>query len=355
MVPMIRKITHYLRNFLLGVFRDTKHQYQDSILFDFKTNTFFKTPRYLFILFDAIKTQVVYPITFRKRFVSVLSYLEWHKNVKLSFLPFIKTKFLLTDYPRKRKQYNKTIYLHYDYSQRLRLDEGHFALPFIMHPQIYCQYQDHLRLPFFRNNQRKIRLAFAGNWDTGYNHPIITEELGILSRYQILDFLINSGLCQLINHMAQLEEIQSGPYQEKFLVVDRKVRIDQSKWMTFISSVDFFLCPPGVLFPLAHNSVEALAVGTIPILNYPDWFIPKLDSGINCLSFQTIDELTQIIGEVMEMKESPILTLRANVTDYYKKFLDQATFANKMIHFPSNEVHLHMLEEQEGYLRKAIG
>jgi len=352
---MIRKIVHYLRNFFWGVFRDTKHQYPNSILLDMKIRTFFKTPRYLFILFDAIKTQVIYPITCRKQFISVLRYLEWHKNVKLSFLPFFKTTYLLTDYPRKQKYINKTIYLHYDYSHKLRLSEGHFALPFIMHPQIYCQYQDHLRLPIFRNNQRKIRLAFAGNWDTGYNHPFIVEELGILSRHQILDFIGKSSQCQIISHKSDLEDILNGPYQEQFLVVDRQVRIDQSKWLAFLSSVDFFLCPPGVLFPLAHNSVEALAVGTIPILNYPDWFLPNLESGVDCLSFQTLDELTQIIKKVLGMQESEIIKLRANSIDYYKIFLDQANFAQKIIQYPSNEVHLHMLEEQEGFLRKAIG
>ena len=37
--------------------------------------------------------------------------------------------------------------------------------------------------------------------------------------------------------------------------------------------------------PMCHNIIESMAVGVIPITNYPEWFDPDLEHMKNCIVF----------------------------------------------------------------------
>jgi hypothetical protein len=70
--------------------------------------------------------------------------------------------------------------------------------------------------------------------------------------------------------------------------------------------------------PQAHNIVESMSRGAIPILNYPNYMVPQLVNGINCLAFSTLDEMELRVREALEMPQSQVQQMRLNAVKYYR-------------------------------------
>lgn len=70
-----------------------------------------------------------------------------------------------------------------------------------------------------------------------------------------------------------MQLLLNSDYIQKCIILHKtNFRIPAQKWLDVVAKSDFFLCAPGVQIPLCHNAIESMAVGTIPITNYPDWF-----------------------------------------------------------------------------------
>ncbi|NJO00632.1 MAG: hypothetical protein HC880_02130 [Bacteroidia bacterium] len=82
--------------------------------------------------------------------------------------------------------------------------------------------------------------------------------------------------------------------------------------------------------PLSHNVIEAMAVGTIPILEYPEHFHPPLEHGVNAIIFQGKDDLVNKVREVLQLSAERIAILRKNVVDYYQQNLIGSAFIEKI-------------------------
>ena len=249
----------------------------------------------------------------------------------------------------------KQIQLVFDYNPSLDLTDGHFVMPIPMHPQIYVQYQDHERLELYRRSSRKIRVLFAGNWnETGYDNPLLGELFGKLTRYQILEFLQQRDLVRMVQSTQELETLLAGPYWNGFVLVNRDVRINQAHWLETIAKADFFLCPPGVLFPWSHNAAEAMAVGTIPLINYPEWFFPTLVNRKNAMTFDTLEELESTISVILQMQNVEVSHLRREVIGYYEQHLDPRRFVSNVVNAPQEHVYVHLWDEREELLRRTV-
>src|SRR5258705_530088 len=104
------------------------------------------------------------------------------------------------------------------------------------------------------------------------------------------------------------------------------MRINQRNWLRNVFLADFFFFPPGVIFAWSCNLVEAMAVGTIPITNYPEWLFPPLRHGINALTFSTVEELGDAIDFARRMSDTQIAEMRSNVIAFYQSHLDRGAF-----------------------------
>jgi glycosyltransferase involved in cell wall biosynthesis len=93
--------------------------------------------------------------------------------------------------------------------------------------------------------------------------------------------------------------------------------LPQEKYFRVLEATDFMLCPPGWCMPLAHNIVESMSRGVIPILNYAGYMVPPLVDGINCLAFSSLDEMEQRVREALAMPKSQVQELRFNAVKYY--------------------------------------
>ncbi len=85
---------------------------------------------------------------------------------------------------------------------------------------------------------------------------------------------------------------------------------------------------------MRHNLIESMAVGTIPIMSYPEWMEPQLEHGKNALLYNDAEGLVRQLDEAMNMSEARIAEMRQNVIDHYDEHLTPQNFSAR---FESNE------------------
>jgi len=170
---------------------------------------------------------------------------------------------------------------------------------------------------------RAIRLGFYGT-----HHPLYYTKhfrFPILPRTPILDRFVElfSDQFQRING-DNLNEIQariavSFDYSQSDQV--KKTYLKRADYFAVLEKTDFMLCPPGWCMPQAHNLIESMSRGVIPILNYPDYMVPELKDGFDCLAFSDLEEMEVRVRQALEMPQERIAGLRKNVLRYYREIL----------------------------------
>lgn len=319
-----------------------------------------KTLREILIMLELSGYHVLLRGQFSIRTIRIGDLFEWHKNVKLIWRdPPMSTNIpVWTDRQdiAKDRQGGKVVYLRFEYWPNIALKPDQYVMPIPMHPQIYVQYREHEKLQAYRISTRKIRILFAGNWnEAGYNNPLLGEMFGKLTRFQILDFLQAKNLVKNIHTQQELDDLLSGSYWNGFVLLSKAIRINQADWLRMISQSDFFLCPPGVLFPWSHNSAEAMAVGTIPLINYPDWFFPPIETQKQCIAFSSTAELEHAIDNILHMSAEEVAAMRSQVIDYYVQHLDPCEFVSRLMDNSYPSAYLYFLwDESEEALRTSV-
>lgn len=215
-------------------------------------------------------------------------------------------------------------------------------LPYTLHSlQIFSGklfFLDDLRL-----NSRENRIVFSGNYDENFYRKSFSKYPEIIDRFTVLTYLE----CELEEHLehdaSSLEKLNHKILWLKWSSKNReyKSRIDEHKWLKFLSKSDFFLALPGVHMPMSHNIIESMSVGTIPITQYHDHFTPALEDGKNCIVYRDLDDLKTRIEELFEMPEEKIAQMRAEVIQYFEENIDPKSLIEKIIKGEISEAQYH--------------
>jgi len=317
-----------------------------------------RSMRYLLILFSEGGYRIWLRGKFNRWFLNVGEDLTWHDGTEVAWgSPAAASNLTLCSDSSQLLHLNgfrKLIHLHYDYSPKLSLADNHFAMPLPMHPQLYVEYDESEHLEAYRSSPRKLRILFSGNCDEeGYDHPIFREVYGKLSRLEIMKAIRAHGWGKRISEGRLSELLDQDDHHNEFFLIHPRTRINQGHWLNTVSKSDFFLCPPGVVFAWSCNLVEAMAVGTIPITNYPEWLFPPLRHGIDALTFSTLPELQDAVDLARRMSEAQIAEMRRNVIAFYEAHLAMKPFVSRMMDHPAPIVHLHSWQETEAAAREA--
>jgi hypothetical protein len=193
------------------------------------------------------------------------------------------------------------------------------AFPYMMHPYHYAS-SAYPGLPALRKNLRKGSLLFAGNAERkNYSGGRVAGHFGKVPRYELLAFLEAELKTEQIHYP---RETQTSP-EHKLLTVIRSsdFKIIAAEWLPTLSRYDFFLACPGSDMPMCHNVVEAMAVGCIPVLEYPEYFHPALEDGKNCIIFRGKTDLLRQLRRIEQRDAAEIAQLRKGVLSYYDRFL----------------------------------
>lgn len=217
--------------------------------------------------------------------------------------------------------------VYVNYEKRLSRSADEISFPVFVHPQVAAK----CALPFKYDVDaaRPARLFFGGNTEEGkYDKDLIRDEYHMLTRRDMLDAVADAAApYKPTDAIAWLASDEFYPY---VLCETQHCKIPQERWLEALAKADFFLACPGVGMPLCHNLVEAMAAGTIPVLQYHLYLDPPLENNVNCLSFGSADELKALVARILAMSPSELRSLRGGVRDYYYRHHAPAAFTRKL-------------------------
>jgi hypothetical protein len=196
-----------------------------------------------------------------------------------------------------------------------------FVMPYFMHPHMYQR--ANLRLiKRLRSANKDVLVSFAGTsaeekYKNNFKFPI-------LDRHTIICEVRNrfSTGIQYITDKAEVTTKIDKPVV--LCIVDEpenntdKYVLPTTDYLILLARSKFFLCPPGFCMPFSHNIIEAMTLGAIPITNYSGFFHPPLEHNVNCLAFDDLEGLYNVINRALLMDEAEISQLRQGVMSYSK-------------------------------------
>ncbi len=234
----------------------------------------------------------------------------------------------------------RTMRLVGDTNRQLRQDE--LPLPYTMHPD-HLDSREDLRLAHYRSQQRRWLLFFGGNRDPKEYH--CSEEYGHVKTVPRPRLVTLAESCFVDTTQIPASAIALGEQLESdcdgLVILDAKLhRVEPSRWLDVVSHSQFFLAAPGTTYPVSHNCVEALAVGTIPILEYPELFQPALTHDENCLVYRGEREFQQLMARIKTLPADEIARLRHGAMRYYDEHLTPQSFVQKLGDTSFHRLHM---------------
>ena len=225
---------------------------------------------------------------------------------------------------RKKVQVRFDVFSPYWFSQPI-------LMPYPVHP-VHAGPDLRERLRKCRASEKKMRVFFSGDRE-GYVTNRIHYPRPKLPRLEVINAILKEmgDKALLVRGEENLGSACATGYVNRCLIMDQdQSRIDETRWLGTLAKSDFFLCPPGYVMPMCHNTIEAMAVGAIPIINYPEWFDPPLEHLQNCIAFDDKADLLLKLTEVLEMGGEHIARMRQRVIAYYDDYLDPESFVRKL-------------------------
>jgi len=272
----------------------------------------------------------------------------------------LKERFVKFDGPSNSKQILKISkeQLSNDYFSSFfinKLEKETYHVPMSEFPGLYYKYD--WREEFSIEMKRKRSVFMIGNMNRKYYNNIAEEKVfNILSRRAIADFIFLQKYYIKINSMIELERYIQCEIDEKVILIDTFINftISGEKLKIILKGFDFYLATPGIIIPQSHNMIEAMSVGNIPILHktYANLFRPILQNNINCLTYETLEEMNDIINKIFDLPDEKILNLRKNVSEYYIKNLTPEAVVNKIENNNFTKIFLQAEGISLNYLKK---
>ena len=216
-----------------------------------------------------------------------------------------------------------------DYSMRLA-QEGEVALTFGPSPVLLRD--DLFHLPLESKDPRLNRIFFAGRTrEREYGRDLLMRDYGIMNRLEALEALSSYPADGKLVADEQLDDAEWKKPHRVLIVSNDHCKIPAKHWMEVMSQSDFFLACPGSEMPMCHNAIECLAVGTIPIIEYPHYIKPGLEDGVHCLAFSGKDELKSCIERALKMTAEEIETMREAVLAFYQAHYRAGQLVQKLV------------------------
>ena len=188
------------------------------------------------------------------------------------------------------------------------------VMPYPMHP-LTLAYIDPEKLQQCRHSPDRHGILFAGNQKAKYGDDKMTTRFGVISRLEILRTLRSHFADRMVP--AEVDD-------DRLPVVLRDSSqnpIAAADWLPTLARYQFFVCCPGADQPICHNLVEAMSVGTIPLIEYGDRLFPGLQDGINAICFRGSSGLVKAIERIDRLTTTELRELSAGAAAYYDRYL----------------------------------
>ena len=300
-------------------------------------------PRYRFHLLHILST-LDYDIHYHIDLGNIDSETSDISNFRLSDLPFCKVSMISPASKRDfilisdciellqhSQDWRSRIYVDYDCFGR---DDAEFAIPYGMHPAQVVRGHSQ-RLEDLRNRRPRVKFLFAGACQTSeYANPEITDLFGLTPRNILYDILNDVAKNEELHVVRSYDALMNANNPVDLAIIatsdTEKNRIEVDYWMDVLSSASFFVAGPGICMPMSHNVIEAMSVGTIPIVEYPNLFTPSLNEEAACVPFDGRHSFRQVVERCLKLDDDVVESHRQRVLDYYRTYLDVQTVSRKL-------------------------
>lgn len=231
-----------------------------------------------------------------------------------------------------KKSWKKLVYANIVRPAHFKFGEA-IEIPFSMHPMQYHAGQI-AKIPELRRSERKIRIFFGGNTTKEAYQSKSVPQYGQLNRYEATEAISQSvketkvvTSLDVFNSLIQ----KDGAFLNEFILLraERSGQLKTEDWLSTIAKSQFFMCFSGTTRPMCHNAIEAMAVGTIPIISYQDWFFPSLEHMKNAIVYSGKEDLIVKIRQVLEMPHEQVREMSKRVAEYYDQYLAPVYFQER--------------------------
>ncbi|WP_028377703.1 hypothetical protein [Leeuwenhoekiella sp. MAR_2009_132] len=276
---------------------------------------------YNFIKFFLIEGYVVYIPN------SLFNFRKFNKHISNVF---IENSVVLKSFPKANLVFDDGN-LSVDYfNATARLQNKGYFIPMSSHPQMYQQNHWDRKL-----NTEKLytKAILVGNFNADYYSQINSTKFDSIPRHIIYNYLLEKKIAKTLSISKNVLNVGHEVLNFPCVFVDRtKNEIPQKHLRNFLNKFYFFLAAPGVLMPFSHNIIEAMSVGSIPILqrNYANLFMPALSHRVNCLIFDDLNQLGNLLLEIEFLELTPIKQMSRNTQNYYNQFLSPSAVVERI-------------------------
>jgi len=172
-----------------------------------------------------------------------------------------------------------------------------------------------------------------GNFDAKAYLDIKRTAFTVETRVDLLDFFQKKEQFISINGKNDIVSSNENLDEKYVFAIKENYPIKMEDIRELLSYFNFYLCCPGVVMPLCHNVIEAMSVGTIPLIQreYAEVMYPNLKHKMNAIIFENLQHLEKILkDEIFTFQEQEIAAMRKNVLDYYNDYLTPQALARNL-------------------------
>jgi hypothetical protein len=228
-------------------------------------------------------------------------------------------------------------------------DPAVYDVPMAQHPLMYAR---GLWNRPVETGEPRPAVLFIGNSEPGTYSKIDHDGVfDVIGRIRLRELLAKSGLGR---DLAAGDDLAAGTAGRVTLVDSSQRPIPMEDFRQTVAGFGFFLCAPGVFMPLCHNLIEAMSVGTIPLIqrSYAALLEPVLEHGRNAIVFDGEADLVERVGEALAMDPDRIGGMKRRVLDYYDAHLSPRAVAQRILRPDLRQVRMLAGERSVNLLRQ---
>ncbi len=312
----------YIKSYLTYLlYRPTERQHDKCVFFNLEKPSVWHRYFYVFALFFHMRG---YDLYFPAGFWSYWNVRNENRHIYL----LIKDRLAHFGSPPK-ESIDLTIddnILSRDYFAFVRGDhsaiESSVHVPMCQHPLMY---RSGLWAAPVRAGNRKRSVFFIGKFERDFYNILEEKWNGLfMSRTRLYDQLRKRRLLYDVESRDKLISFLDSEEDHRCIFIKRaQFSLPMESLRNILASFEFFLAAPGVIMPFAHNIVEAMSAGAIPLIQkpYADMFFPALRDGKEAVVFTDADDLEGRIRSIYAMDDEEVVRMRTKVLEYYDAHL----------------------------------
>jgi hypothetical protein len=213
-----------------------------------------------------------------------------------------------------------------------------------MYPPLYARGLDQ-QLAALRVQRRPVLALFGGRVQAqAYSKGSVPLIYGCLNRVQALQAFAEAFGSRYapIRSPEQWQARLAEGYPGLLSIDSADQVVAPAQWLQALAQARFFLALPGVRYPMSHNLIEAMAVGTVPVLEYPELMHPPLQDGVNCVVYRGQDDIPRVAEQLRCLSSMRWLQMSQAVMGYYDAHLQPTAAVAKVLQSGPGPLYLHL-------------